>query len=523
MHVTAAVLVTGRYWGRTLPFLNMYADAKELVFAADTEAKPDASWVGEATFTGSAHPLVDEQTVNPKQVSVDLSGTVSIAETSTHHFLLFASADTADPAVWISAPHGTLNATQSGSQVVIAGDGWQITTADVMRLFLSTDPRREHMGKERQEGHLVASLQRPGTGRAPAALPFADAADTGDWRAAPSGLFVQVADGHPTGRTSLSAPQASQRERLAQLLGLGWLPLNVLARQYRLRIGDQEQGRWSAAAPPDRSWAPVSDAFVGFGAGPRLANEIADYLWPQVSPVGQPVLAPGESMIQAWTTTNPRLENVDAQGNDDLPYSLMPTKGQAVECLLTNERLIMVAALSTADHAALVEERADSHLFIGKKPQVGLLDTATWNNVRKAIDTALGDGRSPYYFTSHVRWEWLAAIGRHTEEIERTERPKGIFGKKVVTNVTVAWLQLDVLLPDGSRRRLHIEARDGEVAALNERLHAILGAVAGSGTAAVASQPEVTARPLMHGKATTERWAVTGKPGYSLPRVHPRD
>jgi hypothetical protein len=55
MHVTAAVLVTGRYWGRTLSFLNMYGDAKELVSAADTEAQPDTSWVSEATFTGSAH------------------------------------------------------------------------------------------------------------------------------------------------------------------------------------------------------------------------------------------------------------------------------------------------------------------------------------------------------------------------------------------------------------------------------------------------------------------------------------
>lgn len=521
MHVTAAVLVTGRYWGRTLSFLNMYGDAKELVSAADTEAQPDTSWVSEATFTGSAHPLIDDKTVNPKTVFVDLRGTLSIAETTTHHFFLFASADAADPAVWISAPHGTLSATQAGSEVTIAGDGWRLKADDVARVFLPASPGREARGVGGQEGALTASVQRHGNGVPPAGLPFGDPADTGEWQSAPSGLFVRVDGDQPLAHTSLSSPQASQRERLAQLTGLGWLPPNVLARQYRLRIADQEQARWAASAPPGRSWAPVSEAFVALATGHRQANEVANHLWPQVSPVGQPVLAAGESIVQAWTATDPKMENVDVQGNDDLPYSFLPTKGQAVECLLTNERLILIAALAGADHASLVEERADNHLFVGKKPQIGLLDTATWNNVRKAIDAALNDGRSPYFLTAHVRWEWLAAIGRHTEEIERTERPKGIFGKKVVTNLTVAWLQFDVLLPDGSRRRLHIEARDGEVAALNERLHAILAAVAGSSTVAVASQPDVTGRPLMHGKATTERWAVTGTPGYSLPRVEP--
>jgi hypothetical protein len=516
-----AILVTGRYWGRALPFLNMYSNAKELISPADTEAKPDTSWVSaSATFTGSAYPLVDDQNVEQERKSVTLEGGLSIAETSTHHYLLFASHDAADPAVWISAPHGALDARMDGSVLAIAGDGWRLTARDVGRLFVSTNANRLGRYTPGQEGVLLTSLCRPGAGAALPVLPFSEPTDQEDWRPTTSGIFVQVDGGEPTGLTALSSPRTAQRERLAHLLRLSWLPLNVLARQYRLRIGDQEPARWSEPAPQERSWPPVADAFVALSIGPRETNEVAEHLWPHVGPDGRPVLTPGESTFLAWSTTGPEMETVDAQGDDDLPYPLMPTKAQPVDCSVTNGRLIMVGALSDAERASLAHARADSPLLVGKKMQPGLLDTGAWDGVRAVLDSALDGGSSNYFLTAHIRWEWLAAVARHTEVIQREERSRGIFGKKTVVTITVAWLQLDVLLPDGSRRRLHLKARNEEAPALDERLRTVLTAVKESG-AAVASEPEVTSRPLMHGHATTERWSVTGTPGYSIPRVDP--
>lgn len=517
--MTAAVLVTGRYWGRTLPFLNMYADAKELVSAADTEAMPDTSWVsGLATFSGAAHALLDDQTVDGEPTSVRLEGTLSIAETSTHHLLLFASADAADPAVWIRAPHGSLAADYDGQATTISGDGWRLSMHDVNRLFRPSTPGRQASYTPGQERALVASLRRPGVGASPAELPFRPPTRRGQWQPTPSGVYVQVEGGRPTGQTALSSPRSPQRERLAHLLRLTWLPPNVLARQYRLRIADQEPAQSPQPAPPGRSWAPVSDAFVALANGHGEPHEVAEYLWPRLDPQGRPVLAAGETIVGAWSTADPQMEKVDAQGNDDLPYSLMPTRGQSVDCLLTNQRLILVGRLSEADRASLADSRADSPLIIGKKLEGGLLDTDTWGSLRRLIDSALNRPSSSHFVAAHVRWEWLAAVGKHIEQIQREERPRGIFGKKTLVTKTVAWLQLDVLLPDGACRRVHLEARDEEVAALDERLRATLTAVAAAGVPMVSSQPEVTSRPLMHGQATTERWPITGTPGYSVPQ-----
>lgn len=510
-----AVLVRGRYWGRTLPFLNMYNNADELADPADREdGRADAYWLSEsAKFVGSAHPLIEEHSVADDLQSVDLAGFVSIAETDSHHYVLFASCSAADPAIWISAPRGALDIQEEGPGFSIGSHGWRLSLHDVSALYRSS--RRFTPDRERA---LLASFRRTGPPVSPPLLPLVTRTPA-EWRpSSPSDLFIHLEDGQVTGLTSLSPPLTDQRDRLSQVLVAGWLPANVLARQYRLTIADHDRPTWSRRPPHGRSWSPLTDAPVALSTGRPESDETRAYLWPVVDHDGRPDIRADETTLGHWSTVDPQVEVVDADGNDDLPYRLMPSKSQAVDCFVTNRRLVMVGALSAADVAAIGSERSESPLLVGKVPQ-GLLDTAEWALLRTVLESELGNPGSSYHWASHIRWEWLSGVARYTEQLQREQRSSGLFGKKSLVTTTVAWLQLDVLMPDGSARRYHVDkARDEDVATLGGRLSLLLHAVAQSGVGVVAAEPAVTSRTLVHGQAWTERWSITGTPGYSIPR-----
>ena len=510
-----AVLVRGRYWGRTLSFLNMYGNADELADPADREdGHADAYWLVEsARFEGSADPLHDEHSVGDAPRTVDLTGTVSIAETDTHHYVLFAGYGAADPAIWISAPRGALDVRDAAPGLSVGTTGWRLTLNGVVAF-----QPRSRLGTPGKEAALLASFHRPGHLVTVPPLPRSAPARRAEWLStSPSGLLAELEDGIATGRTAMSAPHADQRDRLDRVLAARWLPANVLARQYRLTIADQDPPTSGRRPTAGRSWTPLTNAPVALSTGRPEPDETRAYLWPVVAPDGRPVLTPGETALGSWSTIDPKAEVVDADGNDDLPYRLMPSKSQIVDCVLTNRRLVLVGALSAADMSELRTERSESRLLIGKVPQ-GLLDTEDWAHLREVLEATLGHPTSDFHWVSHIRWEWLSGIARYTERLQREQRSSGLFGKKTLVTTTVAWLQLDVLMPDGSHRRYHVdEARNDDVPALGERLSLILQSVAAAGVGVVAPEPTVTERPLMHGQARTERWSVTGTPGHSIP------
>jgi hypothetical protein len=510
-----AVLVRGRYYGRTLTFLNMYNNADELADPADREdGRADAYWLVEsARFVGSAHPLLDEHSVGDDLRSVDLPGTVSVAETDTHHYLLFTSYGAAGPAIWIRAPRGALDIQDGPTGLSISSTDWRLDLRGVAGFH-----PRSRLGTPGQEGALLASLRRAGPPVAAAPLPRTTRTRRVEWLpGSPSGLFVEREDGEATGRTALSSPLADQGVRLAQALEAHWLPPNVLARQYRLTIADQDSPALSRRPAPGRSWTSLANTPVALSTGRSESDETRGYLWPVVAPDGRPMLNADETSLGSWSTVDPKAEVVDAEGNDDLPYRLMPSKSQAVDCTVTNRRLVIVGSLSAGDMSDLRTERSESRLLVGKVPQ-GLLDTDEWARLRDVLESELAQVQSPFHWTTHIRWEWVSGIARYTEQLQREQRSSGLFGKKTLVTTSVAWLQLDVLLPDGSARRYHVdEARNDDVPALGDRLSLLLQAVAQAGVGEVATEPTVTGRPLMHGQAWTERWAVTGTPGHSIP------
>lgn len=509
-----AILVNGRYYGRTLPFLNMYCSASELVDPADREdGKADAYWLSEsASFHGAAHPLLVDDRVGGT-ATFELQGMVSAAESHTHHYFLLTGYDAAEPAVWISAPRGSLQAREDPAGLTLSGGEWTLLLRDV-----SSHYRSIQQYKPGQERALLESLRRPGGGVAPvAALPTGPSDVAGQWIPTGSpGLFAQLADGRRTGRTALSDPSADPAVRLSQVLQASWLPPNVLARQYRLRIAGQEPWRVEAPVPPGRNWSPLSDALVALSVGQESTDPTAVELWPSVDGDGRPRIGARETVLGSWSTIDPRVEKVDVQGNGDLPARLMPSRSLSVECLVTDGRLILVAPLPPADLASL-QDGADSLLVSGKLPDA-LRDSQAWHEVRQRLGACLQQAAGRLCWASHIRWEWVTAVALHTEQLQREERSRGLFGKKTLVSTTVAWLQIDIGMPDGTRRRLHVdEGRNEAVAMVEQRLGLVLDAVARAGVGAVSRDPEASGRQLMHGQATTARWAVTGTPGYSLP------